>query len=313
MGNGKAKVVFFGTPEICIPFLEALKENFILELIVTQPDSFGGRKKKLIEPAAKIFAARNNIPFIQPEKLNAEVAEEIKKLDPAISVVVSYGKIIPGKIFRIPLHKTVNVHFSFLPEFRGAAPVQRAIEEGSDKTGITIFEIDKGMDTGDIWARKYYDIDPDDTSETLLNRLSREGSHFLINILKKIIGGKIEKISQENHKATYAGILKKGEGRIDWDLPAKKIFNRFRAFYPWPGSFFFMNEKKFTITDASLSISGEIRKADPGDICSLTKEKMDTGCGENYVLEIRSFLPQGKKEMTPYTFSLGNKIPEKLN
>ncbi len=311
MGNGKEKVVFFGTPEICIPFLKAIKENFKLELIITQPDSFGGRKKRLIEPAAKKFALQNIIPFIQPEKLNSEIAEKIMKLNPSIAVVVSYGKLIPEKIFRIPLHKTINVHFSLLPEFRGAAPVQRVIEMGMDKTGITIFEIDKGMDTGDIWARKYYDIYPNDTSETLLNRLSIEGSSFLINTLNKIITGKIEKVSQENPKATYARIVKKGEGRIDWDLPAEKIFNRFRAFYPWPGSYFFINEKKFTITIAS--VSDEKCNAAPGDIYAITKEKMEVCCGGNSVLEIMSFIPQGKKEMAPYIFSLGTKIPEKLH
>ncbi|MEN8152451.1 MAG: methionyl-tRNA formyltransferase [Acidobacteriota bacterium] len=311
MGNGKDKIIFFGTPEICIPFLESLKENFDLKLIVTQPDSFGGRKKKVIEPAAKIFAIKNNIPFIQPEKLNSKVAEEIRRTDPAISVVVSYGKFIPGKIFRIPTHNTINVHFSLLPEYRGAAPVQRTIEDGLNRTGITIFEINKGMDTGDIWAKKEYDIDPADTSKTLLDRLSREGSRFLIKILNKIISGNLEKTHQNNSDATYAEPVTKNEGRIIWDLPVKKIYNRFRAFFPWPGSFFFIGEKKFTVIEASVSP----REYDgaPGDICSVKKEKMEVCCGGKSVLEIHSFIPQGKKEMTPYIFSLGNTIPEKLN
>lgn len=311
MGNGKNKIVFFGTSGICIPFLESLRSEFNIDLIVTQPDAYGGRKKKLIEPAVKQYALLNKIRFIQPEKLTREIAGIIGEINPVIGVVISYGKFIPGKIFRVPEFNTVNVHFSLLPELRGAAPYQRAIEMGLKKTGITIFEIAYQMDAGDIWSKEEFHILADDTSESLSERMGREGALFLTKTLKSIINGEIKKEPQDHSFATLAKAVSKEEGKIIWDLSAEEIYNKFRAFYPWPGLAFFSEEKKITIKN--MSISGEKSDADPGTILSLTKEGLKVCCGKNNVVSISSILPQGKKEMTPYTYSLGNRIPEKLN
>jgi len=310
MASGKAVIVFFGTSGICIPFLESLKSAFDIRLIITQPDAFGGRKKKLIEPAVKKYALENRIRFIQPEKLNRDISSIIKETDPVIGVVISYGKFIPGKIFRIPEYKTINVHFSLLPELRGAAPYQRAIEAGMIQTGISIFEIGKEMDTGDIWSKKECLIHPDDTSESLSERMGIEGSDFLTETLKKIITGKLNKKPQDHSLATYARTITKIEGMVDWRLSGKEIYNKFRAFFPWPGMSFFSGDTKITIKE--MKLSDENSNKEPGSVLSITKQNMKVVCGDNSIIEILSILPQGKKEMSPYIYSLGNNIGNKL-
>ena len=310
MGSGKNNIVFFGTSEICIPFLESLKRSFKIDLIVTQPDARGGRKKKLIEPAVKKYAVSNNITFIQPEKLNRETAGRIQETDPVIGVVISYGKFIPGKISRVPEFNTINVHFSLLPELRGAAPYQRAIEMGVKQTGITVFEIAAEMDAGDIWSRKECEIYTDDTSESLSKRMGETGAPFLTKTLTDIINGRLKKEPQDHSLATLAKAVSKDEGSINWTHSADKIYNKFRAFFPWPGLFFLSEDKKITIK--RMKISGEKSKLSPGSVISITRESLKVCCGNNNVIEIFSILPQGKKEMTPHTYSLGNRIPEKL-
>ena len=204
MANKKANLIFLGTPKICIPFLELLKEYFDISLIITQPDTMGGRnRKKKIIPAAKTFALENNIEVIQPETLKDDtLVEKITQIHPFIGTVISYGKIIPKRIFKIPQYGAINVHFSLLPYYRGSAPVQRALENGDSKTGITIFEIVKKMDAGDIWAQKQIDIFPGDTTGTLWERMSHEGAPFLIYTIKKIMEKKIHKYPQDHEKAT---------------------------------------------------------------------------------------------------------------
>jgi len=310
MANGKPGIVFFGTSEICIPFLELLKSEFDIRLIITQPDAYGGRRKKIIEPAVKQYASENKIKFIQPEKLNKETASIIQEADPLIGIVISYGKFIPGRIFRIPELNTINVHFSLLPELRGAAPYQRAIEAGLEKTGISIFEICKEMDAGDIWSKKECRILPEDTSKSLSERMGAQGSVFLVETLKKIIAGKLKKEPQDHSLATYAKIVAKNEGLVDWEQNSADIFNKFRAFFPWPGISFLSGDKKIAIK--KMKTSDEKGESSPGSVITVTKESMKVACGNNGFVEIFTILPQGKKEMSPYTYSLGNNFESRL-
>lgn len=311
MGNGKKRIVFFGTSEVCLPFLNSLNKTFDLSLIITQPDSYGGRKKKLIEPPVKKFALTENLNFIQPEKLNSETKKIISEIKPEIGIVISYGKFLPMKIFDIPEFNTINVHFSLLPAFRGPAPVQRAIEKGEKSTGLTVFEIDKNMDTGPIWWQQEFKIIPDERSDELLKRLSDSGAELLPDIIGKIISGEFKKFPQNDGSASYAKIIKKEEGKINWNDSADNIYNSFRAFYPWPGLFFHSGGKKIIIKNVSF------RKIDhdrpPGTIFKLGKEKMIICCGDKTVLEISMIQPAGKKQMTPFIYSLGNQIPDILD
>jgi methionyl-tRNA formyltransferase len=312
-------IVFFGTPQLCIPFLKSLKKEFTLSFIITQPDAVGRRNRKKIPPAVKCFARENHIDFEQPETLkNTEIQEKIKEYDPDIGVVISYGKIIPESIFKIPRFNTINVHFSLLPLYRGAAPVQRALEKGETKTGITIFEIDKKLDTGDIWAKQEFSIQPSDTAETLLNRLCDQGSPFMIKTIQQIFKQQLSKKPQNHPMATYARTIKKEEGRVDWNLTAQQIFNKYRGFFPWPGLFCFIDQKRIKLTKIQVafespSLDSLLVQKNPGDILKLDRDFLAVCCGNKSILLIEEFQPEGKKNMTPFHFSLGNPIPPKLN
>jgi methionyl-tRNA formyltransferase len=315
----KDKIVFFGTAGLCIPYLEQLKERFDLQLIVTQPDALGGRHRKKMVPPVKQFALDHDIPLIQPDQLKCgAVADQLLEIQPAIGVVIAYGKLIPRKVFTVPHFNMVNVHFSLLPQYRGAAPVQRALEHGETFTGITIFEIAKKLDSGDIWSQKEFPIQPDDTTEVLFDRLSRDGAPFLTETLEKIIGGDIAKVPQDHDKATFAPPIEKGEGKIDWQLTAGQLYNKFRAFSPWPGLHFhiqelLVNAKKIRPIPDSEELRAMMAGKEPGDVLVMNKDSLKVCCGQHTALEILEMQPQCKKPMSPYCYSLGNPIPEKLN
>jgi methionyl-tRNA formyltransferase len=310
--NKHDRVVFFGTPAICLPFLERLKKEFNIPLIITQPDSLSGRNRKKISiPPVKSFALEHHIEVLQPETLKDDaLVEKINRIQPVVSVVISYGKIIPGRIFRIPAHGTINVHFSLLPFYRGAAPVQRALEKGETRTGITLFEIVKKMDAGDIRTQKEMDILPEDTTASLWERMSREGAPFLTDSLKKILAGQIGKYPQDHEKATYAPMVQKEEGIIAWTLTARQIFNKYRAFTPWPGICFCTLGKSFKMTRVMVSDLSHDRQ--PGHVLSWDKQSLKVCCGEHSVLEIFELQPPGKNTMTPYCYCMGNELPQCL-
>jgi len=308
MANGK-KILFFGTSEICIPFLNELKKYFEIELIITQPDRRGKRRNQIIKPPVKLFALENQIKFIQPETLKSdEIINTLKEISPDIGVVISYGNIIPEVIYKIPKKRTINVHFSLLPKYRGAAPVQRAIENGDSKTGITIFQINKSLDAGKIWRQVEVDINENEKSDELLNRLSEIGKYILIDTINKILKNQILSYKQEG-KITYAPPISKQEGRIQFNQNAFEIYNKFRAFYPWPGIYFYSNNLMIKIKDMKPSQSD---CKTPGKIIGLDKNKLTICTGEKTSINVFKIQPENKKEMTPYQFSLGNKFQNLL-
>ena len=316
MSNGN--IVFFGTSEVGIPFLQELKKAFSLRLIITQPDSKGGRCRGIICPPVKSFAEMHQLPLLQPEKMRDQgLFDAINRIKPDIGVVIGYGKLIPERIYSLPAFNTINFHFSLLPRFREAAPVQRTLEEKKKKIGISIFEIDRQMDTGPMWAQREFDILPMDTSQSLMERLSLEGAPFLRKTIQRILDGSHHPQPQDNSLASYAPPLQKQEGRVDWNLTAQQIFNKYRAFTPWPGLFFLMNGKTMKIKKAlppdiidRNTLTG-LEK--PGQIIELNRNRLQVCCGNQTLLSIEEFQPQGKKSMTPYCYSLGNPLPDLLN
>jgi methionyl-tRNA formyltransferase len=317
MKNGK--IVFFGTSAIGLSFLHFLQESFDIRMVVTQPDAPGGRGRQLICPPPKSFARENSCQLEQPDKLRDPVfIRNLKAIRPDIGVVVAYGKLIPEAVYTIPRFHTINVHFSLLPRYRGAAPVQRALENGEETTGITIFEINRRLDAGDIWSRKEFDIFPEDTSATLMDRLSREGAPFLIRTIRDILENKIVKIPQNHEQATLAPPLRKEEGRVDWNLTAAQLKNRFRAFTPWPGLFFTLKQrlvkiKKITPLEITPDLGRLMKGRSPGETVKMDETGLVVCCGGPSLARIEEFQPEGKKSMTPYCFSLGNPLPGKLN
>ncbi|MGE5341507.1 MAG: methionyl-tRNA formyltransferase [Candidatus Omnitrophota bacterium] len=317
-------IVFFGTSAVGLPFLELLLTHFNVALVVSQPDALGGRnRKQVLVPPVKTFALAHGLPLTQPESLSGEtlvsLAETIRAIDPVIGVVISYGQFIPQTLIAIPPHRMVNVHFSMLPRWRGAAPVQRALENGESATGITIFEIVKKMDAGDIWAQREMAIFPHETTDALWDRMSREGAPFLIDTLDAILDHRIQKFPQDPDRATHAPAVRKEEGRVDWHLTAQQIYNRFRAFHPWPGLTAYSGgddvktglKQEFKLT--AVAVSPLTHASAPGEVLSWDKHGLHVCCGEGTVLAITELVPQGKKPMSPYSYSRGNALPSSFD
>lgn len=309
MDNGE--LVFFGTAAIGLPILKELNKKFDLKLIVTQPDTRGGRNRQLIVPPVKQFAVGNRLPFMQPPNLREpELELAMRRIDPDIAVVVAYGQFIPAAIHALPRHRTVNVHFSLLPAYRGAAPVQRAIENGETRSGITIFEINSRMDAGPIWAQEEIAIRPDDTTATYQLRLGEAAAPFLIKTLEQIFSKRIRVHLQDEAQASLAPAVKKSEGRVDWRLPARRLYDRLRAFTPWPGLFFDLEKRQVKILAAAVARKEHREQA--GAVLKLDAQGLQVACGLGTVLEISNIQPEGKKAMSPWQFSLGNRLPERL-
>src|SRR3989338_8941718 len=229
--NSKPNFIFFGTLDVASETLEILKQNeFIPSLIVTSPDARAGRKMLLTPPAVKIWAEENKIPYIQPEKLNTEEFKNTFDL----FIVVAYGKIIPENILNMPKLGSLNIHYSLLPKYRGASPVESVILNGDTETGVTIQKMEYKMDAGDIIAQEKINIKADEKAPELRKRLIKLGGELLVKILPEFIEGK------------------KKDGLIDLNDDAVKNYNKFRAYAHWPRTFFFQNDKRIIITDAEL-------------------------------------------------------------
>lgn len=305
------RLVFFGTPALCLPFLEALHREFELVAAVTQPDTVGGRHRRPIVPAVKEFALAHALPVEQPERLKdpAWVAA-FSGYRADLAVVIAYGKLIPPTVFSRPLHRTVNVHFSLLPRYRGAAPVQRALENGEESSGLTVFEIESTMDTGSIWAQATVPIRPDDTTAVLMARMAEVGAPFLVQTIHGILSGGLTRRPQNHAEATVAPMLRKEEGRIRWEDPATRLYNKWRAFTPWPGLHFLLNGRRINVT--ALRVLDERRQAAPGTVVAHDRCGLRVVCGDQTMVEISEIQPECKKPMPPHAFCLGNCLPPVL-
>jgi methionyl-tRNA formyltransferase len=228
------RLVFFGTPEFAVPTLETLALAHEIVLVVAQPDKPSGRGMRVQSPAVAVKARELGLPLIQPAKIrNDEVLDRIRALAPDTGVVVAYGKILPAALLDIPRHGFLNVHASILPHYRGAAPIQRAIEHGGRETGVTIMRVDEELDHGPVLAIESTPIDPDEHTPRLAARLSRLGADALAAVLANFDGA-IE-TPQDHAAATLAPKIDKSEGLVHWSEPARVIYDKFRAFDPWPG------------------------------------------------------------------------------
>lgn len=253
------KIVFFGTSEIGVPILESLIDNHEVLAVVTSPDKPVGRKQELTPSPIAEVAKQHKIQVLKPKKVRdnpdflSELAEIVDSRYIDIFVVVSYGKILPQELLDLPPLKTINVHFSMLPKYRGAAPVQFALLNGETKTGTSIFILDAEVDHGFILATKEVDIDPNDTNITLQAKLADISADLLIETLPKYQSGEITPQEQDHSQATFTKIIKKEDGLVDWSKPASEIYNQFRAYQPWPGIYTTWQGKNLKIIDCKLS------------------------------------------------------------
>ena len=301
----KLKVVFMGTPEFAVPSLKALKEaGYDIPLVITQPDRPAGRGKKLRPPPVKVLAESLGIPVYQPEKIkeNIEFLETLREINPDLIVVVAYGKILPDAILNLPKFGCINVHASLLPEYRGASPIQSVLLDGKEETGVTIMKISPELDAGDIISQRKVKIEESDNAQTLHDKLAKVGAELLVETIPGYISGKIIPVPQDHSKATYCKPVTKEMGRIDWKLPAKKIFNMVRAFTPWPSAYAEFKGKRVKIMAAeTVNFQGK-----PGEVVKADKELIVT-TGEG-ALRIKRIRPEGRKEITGEEFIRGYRV-----
>ncbi len=240
------KIVFFGTSEVGLPILNALLQTEEVALVVTSPDAPVGRKQVLTPSPISEYAKARGLKVEQPAQVknNPEFLELLRAQNADIFIVVSYGKILPKELLDIPPLKTLNVHFSLLPKYRGAAPIQYALLNGEEKTGTTIFVLDELVDHGPILAQAEFKIDEEDTFESLAGELSAISAEMLVKILPQYESGELVPQEQDHSQATPAKIIKKEDGKVDWSKPAKQIRNMWRAYTPWPGIFTTITKNK---------------------------------------------------------------------
>ncbi len=299
-----------GTPEFAIPSLDMLlREGYELAAVVTQPDKPKGRGNKLAPPPVKEFAEGKNIKVLQPQKLRtAEFVNELKELAPDILVTAAYGKILPKDVLDIPPLGCINVHGSLLPKYRGAAPIHWAIINGESSTGITTMYTDIGMDTGDMLIKSEIRITQDITVGELHDRLSFMGADVLKETLEKLRNGTLEREKQCDAEATYAPIIKKDTGLIDWNKKSMEIHNLVRGTNPWPGAFTFYKGDKMRIwkTEIVEEAAAGLR---PGMICHVGKDGIIAASG-NGILKIQEVQFESCRKMCVEDYICGHKIDE---
>jgi methionyl-tRNA formyltransferase len=301
------KIVFMGTPQAAVPTLERIiADGHEVVAVWTQPDRPSGRGNKLTFSPVKACALAHEIPVFQPEKV--KTAETLKLFQSAkadVAVVVAYGRILPETFLKSFPKGCINVHFSLLPKYRGAAPVNWAIVNGEKITGITTMNMDIGLDTGDILLQSETEIGEEETTIDLLQRLSLDGANLLSETLTRL--DKIVPRPQNHELHTLAPIMKKDDGKIDWNLSAVEITNRVRGFQPFPASYTFYQGKKLTFWKCKPIYEGQMTK-DKGQIAEAKGDNLIVSSGKQTLLQIDELQIEGKRRMTTRDFLNGVKI-----
>ena len=296
-----------GTAELSCASLEKISsdKNFSVLAVVTQPDKPKGRDLKLTPSSVKILAEKLNLPVLQPLKARDEkFIAELRELKPDLIVVVAYGQILPQTILDLPHFGCLNVHTSLLPKYRGAAPIQWAIADGEPETGVAIMKMDAGLDTGAILSTRRTPILAADDSQVLHDRLAQLGAELLAEIIPNYVAGKITPQPQPAEGSTYAAKIKKEDGRIDWNLPAKQIWNRLRAFTPWPGAFTFLKSEPKPQLLKIWKVEVVEQTGIAGTILAVDKTGIVVGCGTN-ALRILELQREGGRRMSAADFLVG--------
>ncbi len=299
-------IAFFGSPQTACTSLERITRTGIdVRLIITQPDRPSGRGKRLRPSEVKLFALEHSIPLLQTPRIrkDPEALELLQKIRPDLNVVVAYGQIIPASIIYLPEFNSINLHFSLLPAYRGAAPVQWALMNGEEETGVTIFELNEKMDEGPILSQRRVPILPGENARELEDRLAETGADLLV----ETIGGirNLEFEPQDHSRATHAPLIKKQDGRLDWSRPAPAVDCHVRAFQPWPSTYTFLGSKRIKILRGYVPETPYIPEGKPGQVQSVTAEGIDVLCGDGRVFRVLQLQPENKPAMSAHAFSLG--------
>lgn len=305
------RIVFMGTPDFSVGALESIvSAGYEVAAVVTQPDKPKGRGKEMQFTAVKECALKYGIPVFQPIKIKAaDAVDVLKEYRADIFIVAAFGQLLSKEILELPKYGCVNIHASLLPKYRGAAPIQWAIIDGEAQTGITIMQMDEGLDTGDMLYKKEVLIDAKETYETLHDKLKEAGAELIVSALQEIEKGNLHPEKQDDSKTCYAKMITKSLGCIDWSQPAEKIERLIRGLNSWPSAYTYLNSKTLKIWEAD--IVKEVSQGEPGTIAEIEKDYFTVNTGTDK-LKITSLQLEGKKRMAVKDFLLGNKITKEL-
>lgn len=299
------KVVFMGTPDFAVGALEAIiQAGHEVTAVVTQPDKPKGRSGQMQFPPVKECAVKYEIPVFQPVKVkDAESVEELRKFEADIFVVAAFGQILTKEILEMPRLGCVNIHASLLPKYRGAAPINQVIIDGEQETGVTIQQMNEGIDTGDILSKVIVPIDKKETAESLFVKLEEAGANLIVETLEKLDKGEITPVPQDDSQASYVKMMKKSLGKIDWSMDAVSIERLVRGLNSWPSAYTFYEGKSLKLWNCDV-LEESCAQA-PGTIVRVNKDSIDVATG-NGVLRILELQLEGKKRMDTKSFLLGN-------
>ncbi|QGQ96941.1 methionyl-tRNA formyltransferase [Paenibacillus psychroresistens] len=308
----KPKLIFMGTPDFAVPILQMLvEEGYPILAVVTQPDRPKGRKRIMTPSPVKEEALRQLIPVIQPEKLrHPDAVAQISALQPDLIVTAAYGQILPKSILELPQYGCLNVHGSLLPNYRGGAPIQRAIMNGDPVTGVTLMYMAAGLDTGDMIRKSEVIITEADNTGTMFLKLSQAGKELLRSTLPELLAGHIQAIPQDNSQATLAPNISREDEQINWSRAAAELFNQIRGLSPWPGACTLWNGENFKIWASRKqplkheSAAASFPTATPGTVLQVTEDGIEITTGEG-TLWLTEIQPSGKKAMDAAQFRLG--------
>ncbi len=306
------RILFCGTPHFAVPtFIQLLAQPDIeIAAVITQPDRPRGRGRQISAPPAKEAAIAASVPVHQPEKIRSPEARDLlQRLAPDCIVIIAYGQIIPASLLQIPKLGWINLHASLLPKYRGAAPINWAIANGETQTGLTTMRIDAGMDTGDMLLQEEIGIAPEETAPKLAESMAEAGAPLMLETLRGIAEGKLTPRLQNNNEATYAPLLKKEDGRIDWNRPAQEIYNRMRGFAPWPGAYTSFRGQTCHLWAEPFSLR-TLTGGAPGTIFREDTQIL-IACGHATLLRLLSVKLEGRRQISAVEFASGARLTER--
>lgn len=301
------RIAYAGTPDFSVPALQALADSpHTIVAVITQPDRRAGRGKKFTFSPVKTAALEKGLPLLQPENINQpEVLTELEAMQLDMLVVAAYGQIFSEQLLSLPKYGCINIHASYLPRWRGASPIQHAILTGDQHTGVSIMQMHKAMDAGDVWLQSRCEITDQDSAQLLHDRLAKMASVAIIDALPVITDSTQTAAVQEEAKVTYCKKIKKEDGLIDWSNTATVILRKLRAFDPWPGVFTYFDERRIRIVNATEEILQQ--ESEPGRVLAADGSGILVACGENAV-RITELTPAGGKCMHAKDFANSNAV-----
>lgn len=303
------RIVYMGTPDFAVEPLEAIiKAGYEVAAVVTQPDKQKGRGKEVKMTPVKVCALRHGIPVFQPVKIKEpEAVAELEKYQADLFVVAAFGQLLSEEILNMPEYGCINIHASLLPAYRGAAPIQWAVLNGEKESGVTIMQMDKGLDTGDMLLKRSVELSPKETGDSLHDKLMHLGAELIVEALSKLEKGELVPEKQKDELSSYAKKLTKAMGQIDWSKDAVSLERWIRGLNSWPSAYTFFGGKTLKIWEAQVTEENGAQKAEPGQVVSVSRESFTVACGQGE-LQILSLQLEGKKRVLTREFLLGYQV-----